>query len=240
MYQAPSEKLKPFKVRGVSKTRLYAQRFGTVEKLMQHRTAKGEPLSQSTVRMLSNYVAGKFEATGPVPQALDYPRATIDSYKNFVHEALQNLKWAIDVDVGVAVLLTLATNLRSGEISQLRFEHLEPMMAGRLVPIQIKRRHEFVYIDVNERLLRPYLAVLQRLRPGRLLTKSVSFINRDIRKRVYVDPSIKLVGLRLLRKINSKLLLDVSDLNTVRAFNRHRDEQVTAAHYLIPSSFNVA
>lgn len=216
-----------------SRTRRYAQRFGSVTNILAHRTKRGTSLAPSTVYALSKYYG---RPVGDGSASLDYPRAFIEQYKRFIIKTLVALKRGEQLDLGIAVLLTLATNLRSSEVAQLHFEHLGAMFRHEIVPIAIKKRHEYTYININQALVAPYMALLKRERPQRLVLCSMSYINRLIRQEFHQWPTVRLMGLRMVRKINSKLLLDVSDLNTVRAFNRHVDENVTA-YYLVPSEF---
>lgn len=224
----------PYVEKSNSKSRLYAKKFGSFQNVIQHKTRKGQNLAPTTVYSLSKY----FKVSYPKPAiSLDYPKDFIARYKQFIQQTLSELKQGINLDLGIAVLLTMATNLRSGEIDQLYFKHLKMMFNREVIPIAIKRRHEFTYININKDLMEPYMPLLERYRPQKLVLCSISYINRMIKEHFPFDKNVRMIGLRLIRKVNSKLLLDVSNIETVKAFNRHLDADTTASYYLMGNDF---
>lgn len=192
----------------------------------------GKPYAESTKYNISQFLKLRV----PKPPPLNYSMRMINDLKTFIQNALQDLRAERNLDVGIAVLMVMATNLRSGEIDQLHLHHIDQMLNDEVVGIKIKMKRDFQYINANKELLKNYYDILQRNRPEKLILKSISYINKAIKKQVPYENN--LIGLRLIRKINSKMLLDVSDVDTIRRFNRHVDDNVTVNNYLIFNEFN--
>lgn len=176
-------------------------------------------------------------------RATDYFHPTLkqeDAIIDCIHQAielfLENTS-GLDYTVGLAVALTIATNLRSSELQQLSYNNLEQMLAGQTIPIRIKKKSRPLHILVNREMMKGILRRLmstQHNNNERILKYSSVSINRRFRAMVIQhEPSTKHLplGIQAIRKINTTILIEHGSIDLARVFNRHNSRQTTAQYY---------
>ena len=153
-------------------------------------------------------------------------------------DMFQILTKTVDQDIAIALLLVLATNLRSSELDQLSTNHLRDMLQQKPISIRIKKKLLSTTIIANNTLLEPFLPRIWIIRPtGKLILTSISTINKHIRKWLtrhgYSAPSSDRIGLIMIRKFNTSLLYQHLKAPLVSTFNRHTTSTSTGHHYNI-------
>ena len=164
--------------------------------------------------------------------------STIDSANDEEFNILiKNFK--INYYTGLAVLLTLITNMRSGELKQITLNNLKQMMNNEAVSIKIKKRQTYLMVLVNCGLLKnimPSLIRRNRATDGEPLIKvSIVSINKAFRNKLMelmnkTSNDIK-YGLHTIRKINTTILIAEDLVEMAQVFNRHKSKDTTIYYY---------
>lgn len=207
----------------------YVKNFD-VRRIDDYVTRKSRPLSEASKIMIRRY--NKIKPEGRY--RIVYPPGFEESYFEFIKEALCDLENGRNVAVGIAVLITMCTNLRSGEIAQLRFRHLKNLLEGSPVDIKIKNKKSFMTIITNKKLLLRYLKYFGQCKDeeDRLVKRSVSYINKKIR-RALRPFDVNTIGLKIIRKINTTLIYKyTNDPTIIQAINRHQSSKTAKKYYI--------
>ncbi|UBZ25632.1 VLF-1 [Carcinus maenas nudivirus] len=134
--------------------------------------------------------------------------------------------------VAMAVLLTVATNLRISEIKQLKKKHLIQIVNGEMINIKIKKKFKGIHLLSHIWLIKKILSLITaESNEYTLVPLSHNFINRKIRQfTADIDPLTKL-GIQAIRKVNTTLLIEHCDIETAQIFNRHTKSDTTQKYY---------
>lgn len=164
--------------------------------------------------------------------------STIDSANDEEFNILiKNFK--INYYTGLAVLLTLITNMRSGELKQITLNNLKQMVNNEAVSIKIKKRQTYLKVLVNCGLLKnimPSLIRRNHATDGEPLIKvSIVSINKAFRNKLMelmnkTNNDIK-YGLHTIRKINTTILIAEDLVEMAQVFNRHKSKDTTIYYY---------
>lgn len=148
--------------------------------------------------------------------------------------------------IAPAVLMCICTNLRMGELLQLRRSNLDQIYSGDLVQIKIKKRARLMHIIGIPPLLDRFKAYFYSIcdrdpeardckDAGRLIQHPPSVINKIIRRELNIRGGDlrELFGIQCLRAFNTTRLLASSDISAenVAKFNRHRNVNTTIKFY---------
>lgn len=194
-------------------------------------TLKHSVYSPRTIVLLRT-IAKKNNRLVPVPQqsgqlAARLPHDFIPWASGFVLGLSREVSLTpIQRNTLLAVLVILATNLRSSEIGRMTVENFSQLTSKQLFTVKTKKKNKSLIIVANEPLLRLARQVLSsQTNPPttrRLLSYSISRINRYIRSKypAAADKSVR-VGLAAFRKMNTTLLYRTMTADSVAAFNRH-------------------
>lgn len=157
------------------------------------------------------------------------------------HTRADYLRSAPLYDTCLAVVLTLATNLRSSELKQITFEHVARIFNRQPVSIRVKMRCKSIVIVANLEMLKLFLPQIKVIGGGDrakpLLSASVSTINRLFREAfenttaTSDDRDDWRIGLQAIRKINTTVLIEHGTLKLAQAFNRHASSEITDKYY---------
>lgn len=157
--------------------------------------------------------------------------STIDSLNDKEFNLLiKNSK--VDYYTGLAVILTLITNMRSNEIKQITLNNLRQMMNNEAVSIKIKKRQTYLTVLVNSDLLKTLMPSLVRRNHATddepLIKVSIVSINKSFRIKLMElmnKPNNDLrYGLHTIRKINTTILMADDLVEMAQVFNRHKSK----------------
>nr|CAR40190.1 putative VLF-1 protein [Chelonus inanitus] len=185
---------------------------------------------------------------------------TVKNVRDFVDGKYTEMESKRLIDTRLAILLTLLTNLRSSELLQLRIKHLHMIDREQTVSIRAKHRIESIKILKMGKLfdlLYPMIikVVMKRDKLDQhcslndlinntinnseynevlLISSQSDSINKTLRE-LYAnvnqsEPSTAL-GLKIIRSLNTTLMVQHNELALAQNINRHKDINVTLRHY---------
>lgn len=140
---------------------------------------------------------------------------------------------------GLAVILTLMTNMRSNELQQVTLNNLRQMMNNEAVSIKIKKRQSFITVLANPDILKIIMPSLTRRNQetldSPLIKISTVSINKAFRNKLMetnnlTDNNIK-YGIQSIRKVNTTILISEDSVELAQVFNRHRNTDTTLQYY---------
>lgn len=138
--------------------------------------------------------------------------------------------------IGKVLIITLCTNLRLGEILQLRLADMENIMNGRPVSLKIKKRKSVVTVVpilvIYKKFYKFLTGDLKSL-DSLVVKYSQSYINTELRKTLknFGASDVDKLGVQSLRKFNTSKLLQQTTVQNVANFNRHRNVDTTLRFY---------
>ncbi|UBZ25544.1 VLF-1 [Crangon crangon nudivirus] len=147
-------------------------------------------------------------------------------------------------ETGLAILLTLSTNLRISELLQLTYDHLAALVRGLTINIRIKKRLAPVHILVNRNMLQSIIKSLDSGGSGtqHVLSLSAGTINQCIRHHILshldISTSTRTFGIQAIRKINTTILIESGSIELAQVFNRHRSSTTTNTYYNTKNYFS--
>lgn len=166
---------------------------------------------------------------------------------------------SIECITALAVALTMATNLRISELQQLTFAHIFQILNKQPVDIRIKKKKSSIKITANmdfllaiSKILEPvYKNDNQKLLLNRVSNSSINntfkqyFLQLKYPKVIFkpkykknanllyknVQFNVPTLGIQIIRKINTTILIQNGSLELARVFNRHTRTTVTQTYY---------
>lgn len=175
-----------------------------------------------------------------------------------INSVIQDSDTRIGYCTACAVLLCVATNLRSSELLQINQTMLNQMLEKSLVPIRIKKRTKSLRLLCNVQLLAQYrdcfeLAIMLNYERRRQAVRSqlvaaaaprhqvpiVDIAKATLNRRICRDfnrlsgqeDNNFVGGIQLIRKINTTNLIASSGLTLAQVMNRHKNRRTTLDHY---------
>ncbi|UOT91804.1 VLF-1 [Aratus pisonii nudivirus] len=219
------------------------------ERLKFYRTNHNQPLSFGTIKCLlytmkkennwdeeqlkieKNKFWHKFKNTNDNLYDAVTTKNIINMIEYYTQNYFRNNLNGVENQVAIAILITLATNLRINEILQLNKKHLQQIINVEIIHIKLKKRVRGIQVLSQKWILKALLLKLKDFPEYEtILQISKSTINKYIKLRTINSSSIN-IGIHSIRKINTTLLLEHGSIDIAQQFNRHNKANTTYNYY---------
>lgn len=154
-------------------------------------------------------------------------------------------------ETAIVVWLTMCSNLRSSELVQITFQHVDKILACKPVQIKTKKRITSVVIVFIRPLFDQYFEYVYNyhryvlntkekrvILTRKLITISDTTFNQIIRTNLIKLSKVRKInihnqnfGIQCIRRLNTTLLSNKLSEKDVMSFNRHRSAYVSRTHY---------
>ncbi|QBB28648.1 VLF-1 [Homarus gammarus nudivirus] len=225
--------------------------FGDI--LRQYKTKRGTPLCYGSIKCLfytmakerpdwdfdeMKRVKNTFWVKGSISNNLynsEMSDKIMNMIEHFVVGFFNHQFYDIQKDVAIAVIITVATNLRIAEIKQLKRRHIIDIINGRVINIKMKKKYKGLVVLAHKWLLQSLLDSLPSSNDGDddryLVTIATSTINKYIKNYIKVSDKHVKFGIQSIRKVNTTLILEHCNIELAQAFNRHTKTETTQKYY---------
>lgn len=139
-----------------------------------------------------------------------------------------------------ALLLCMATSMRTNEIKQLTFKMLHKLMNDEFINLKIKKRINNVRIYINKAIILEHIDLFLDESDKHIITISTSSLKKHLRSEILtriksrnMNPYLLSLnyGFNFIRKMTLSKMLESFDYTIVSKFAKHKNANTTKEYY---------